>query len=64
MSRNIDLIKDVLTVLNISRYFKGGKPLDLAAITEPSAPKIPRPGEILLAMKRLGLSVQQPQPTK
>jgi hypothetical protein len=64
MARDIGLIKDVLTALNISRYFKGGKPLDLAAITEPSAPKVPRSGEILLAMKRLGLSAQMPQPTK
>nr|AHF48631.1 RNA-dependent RNA polymerase [Sclerotinia sclerotiorum mitovirus 15] len=63
-NKNDALVKDILTVLSISRFFKGGKPLDTEAITQTSNPTLPKDGEIILALKKLGLSVSQEVPTE
>jgi len=61
---NDDLIKAVITVLNIGRYFKGGKPVNIEDIIQPSDPKLPKDPEIILGLKKLGIEVGQDRPTK
>jgi len=57
-----DLVKAVITMLSISRYIKGGKPIDLEAITSPFKPKLLRTGEISLALGKLGIKRGQERP--
>lgn len=59
---NIDLIKCVLSCLGATRFFKGGKPIDLKSITDVSNPKLPKDSEIILSLKKLGLVVGQDYP--
>nr|WNM95030.1 MAG: RNA-dependent RNA polymerase [Diaporthe gulyae mitovirus 2] len=54
-TKDINLIKAAMTMLQIGRYFKGGKPIDLTSITEGSNPVLPKDPEILLALRKLGL---------
>lgn len=58
------LIKAVITVLSIGRYFKGGKPVDYESITAPSTPILPKDGEILLALKKMKVEVGRDIPSE
>lgn len=58
------LIKTVLTMLQVSRYFKGGKPLDLSSITDGSDPKLPSSSELIMSFRKLGLEPGMPRPSE
>lgn len=53
-----------MTMLQIGRYFKGGKPIDLTSITEGSNPILPKDPEILLALRKLGLEPGVERPSE
>ncbi|AIU44705.1 RNA-dependent RNA polymerase [Hymenoscyphus fraxineus mitovirus 1] len=56
------LVKAVITVLSIGRYFLGGNPIDLDAITRSATPINPKDNEIILALGKLGVDRQQRAP--
>nr|WSP06968.1 RdRp [Gnomoniopsis castaneae mitovirus 1] len=63
-TKDVNLIKVVMTMLQVGRYFKGGKPVDLTSITDGSYPKLPRDSEIILALRRLGVKPKAERPSE
>nr|WNM95032.1 MAG: RNA-dependent RNA polymerase [Diaporthe gulyae mitovirus 4] len=63
-TKDIKLIKAILTVLSVSRYFKGGTPLDTDNITRGADPILPKSSELILALRRLGITPGLDRPTK
>lgn len=58
-NRDVSLIKAVMTVLNVSRYIKGGGKLDLGPITESAKIlSMPNSAEIILALKAMGVPIK------
>lgn len=56
-------MKLILTCLSVSRLTKGGTPVDLRPIEEPSDPILPKVAETLMALDRLGIARGQDYPS-